>query len=219
VPLLWGELGTLLPLLHQQRYDETIMRGEAALFGIDWHSGGPVFDPPRWLDELMFGAYFSFYALLVLPPLFMAIGGERRVAALRDLVLRIMLTYMVCNLLDVVFPVVGPAGDSRPIVWSHGLFFGLTAAATHLGDSLGTSFPSTHVAVSAAIAWGAWRWYRWPTAALLTAIAVLIAISTVYTRNHYILDVAAAAVVVVVVQALAVPALRHASEGGGDGVE
>ncbi len=209
--VLWGELGAIVPVLHRHAYDDAIVRLDATLFPLDLRRS-------RWLDEIMYAAYFSFYVLLIVPPLLMLKGGERRVGALRDYVLRVMLTYMTCGVANLIFPVVGPAATAPPVDWSHGLFYGMTALVQQVGDALGTSFPSTHVAAAAAIAWGSWTWYSRAVATVITADVVALAFATVYTRNHYAVDAAAGLAIAVVLQGVVVPLLRHPAQAGGDGV-
>jgi membrane-associated phospholipid phosphatase len=90
----------------------------------------------------------------------------------------------------------------------HSVFYTLSTAVQQAGDSLGTACPSTHVAGSAAIAFVAWR--RFPRAAALACVAdaVLIALATVYTQNHYAFDALTGFLVVLVLQCAAIPLLE-----------
>jgi membrane-associated phospholipid phosphatase len=58
------------------------------------------------------------------------------------------------------------------------------------GALLGAAFPSSHVAASAIPWYYTWRWYprhRW----WMTTLFVLLCMSTVYCRYHYVVDVLA----------------------------
>lgn len=199
VAFVWGELGKILPLLHPHPFDAAALRVESWALGAHWHARWMAADPSLWLSELMYAAYSSFYVLLVGTPLVMLLTGRR--AQLRTLGARLLLTYVVCALFDFVWPVVGPT----PVLpahsdIAHGLFFQLTALVQHTGDSLGTSFPSTHVAAALTIACCAWAWSRPVLAAVITLDAVAITFSTVYTQNHYAIDAIAGALVAGTIQ-------------------
>src|SRR5437867_13109029 len=62
--------------------------------------------PYLWLSEPMHLAYWAYYLLIGLPPLALMLLG--RTAALRDLVFRLMLTYLTCYAIYLVYPVYGP---------------------------------------------------------------------------------------------------------------
>jgi membrane-associated phospholipid phosphatase len=69
-----------------------------------------------------------------------------------------------------------------------GLVYRLNSWLRASGDSLGTSFPSSHVAGAVALAWSAWRFLSRRAAIVATITATLILFSTVYTRQHFAID-------------------------------
>jgi hypothetical protein len=196
---VWGELGGLLPRLHPHPFDAETMRFDAWALGAHWHTRWMAAMPTRWLSEPMYAAYASFYLLLGLPPLVLIATGRRR--ELRVLGARLLLVYVVCALGNFVWPVVGPT----PILPAHsaiarGLFFRLTTFVQHTGDSLGTSFPSTHVAAAVTIACCAWAWSTPALASIISLDAVAITFATVYTQNHYGIDAVAGLIVAIGLQ-------------------
>jgi membrane-associated phospholipid phosphatase len=199
VPFVWGELGTILPLLHAHPFDAEALRFDAWALGGHWHARWMAAAPTRWISEPMYAAYASFYLLLGVPPLVMLATGRRR--DLRVLGSRLLLVYVVCALCNFVWPVVGPT----PVLpahsaIAHGFFFRLTTFLQQAGDSLGTSFPSTHVAAAVTVACCAWTWSTPVLAALISVDAVAITFATVYTQAHYGIDAVAGVIVAIVLQ-------------------
>ncbi len=203
----WTELGLLHPLRSIAAHDGLIAGLDLALFGGHPNLVWMPAMPQLWFSELMHLIYFAYYPLIFLPPLLMGITG--RSEALRDITLRLMVTYLGCYLLYLAFPVVGPAAlmphYDGPL--THGFFFQLTHHAREAGDSLGTAFPSSHVAgsVTIAIVARAWLSPRW--SGLITLEAVGVVFATVYTQNHYAIDALAGIVWAVALQTVCVPLL------------
>lgn len=203
----WTELDFLRELRHATAHDGPIAALDLAIFGTHWHAVWMPRMPQVWLSEVMHFVYYGYYALIVLPPLVVAIAG--RTAALRDMTFRLMVTYLGCYLIYITFPVDGPH-----FLWPQhegphtaGLFYQWVRAAQDAGDSTGTAFPSSHVAGAVTIAVLGWRWFSRPVAILLTAEAAGVAVATVYTQNHYAIDSAAGVLWGLGLQWAIVPAL------------
>src|SRR5207244_11745606 len=73
------------------------------------------------------------------------------------------------------------------------------------GGSLGTAFPSTHVAGAVTFAWIAWRFWSREVALGVTLLAVGIMAAAVYTQNHFAVDSLAGALLGLALQGLVVP--------------
>jgi membrane-associated phospholipid phosphatase len=208
LPWFWGELGTLLPLVHGHAYDATVQRWDLALLGAHVHATWMAQSHARWLVSTMYTSYLSFYALLAVMPLMLL--ATQRVGALEDYVYRIMLTYCACGTIYMLFPVIGPTPvypPGTPIEQS--ALVRLMRLIESAGDSLGTSFPSSHAAVGVTIVIGAWRWFRPAIAGLLAADAAYMTLAAVYTQNHYAIDVIAGAGLAIVLVAVARQSARH----------
>ena len=204
----WTELGFLRPY-HGAAHDAWVTALDLAVFRGHLNAVWMPRMPWLWLSELMHFSYYAYYALIFLPPL--ALLVQRRRQALADVTLRLLVTYLGCYTLYLLFPVDGPG---HTMVHYHGvpatgLFYHLVHAAGAFGDSLGTAFPSSHVAGALTIAWAGWRWFSQPVRALLAVEAAGVAAATVYTQNHYTIDVAAGVLWTVVLQVALVPALTR----------
>lgn len=207
--VFWTELGLLFQLRRPGAYDALVTQVDLAWFGghpnLTWMPALPWV----WFSELMHFLYFSYYVAAFLPPLYLAVFGTR--SAGNDAVFRLMATYLTCFLFYLVFPVVGPA-ELMPLYegpLTEGFFYKLTHGARAAGDSLGTAFPSSHVAgvVTAAII--AWKWLPRPVAWLLIVEAIGVMVATVYTQNHYAIDAVAGLVWAVVLQVMLLPLLAR----------
>ena len=98
-------------------------------------------------------------------------------------------------------------GDLAHLGVLHALRHHANVGARAAGDSLGTAFPSSHVAgvVTAAII--AWKWLPRPVAWLLIVESIGVMVATVYTQNHYAIDAVAGLVWAVVLQVMLLPLL------------
>ena len=204
---LWTELDFLRGLLHTTANDAPIAGLESAIFGFDVSAVWMPSMPEVWFSEVMHLLYFAYYPAIILPLLFVAFSG--RVPALRDMGFGLMLTYLTCYLIYIVFPVDGPhfllQNYQGPL--TDGFFYGLVRGLQGAGDSMGCAFPSSHVAGTTTMAFLAWRWFRPPIAWLLTAAAIGVAFASVYTQNHYAVDSIAGVVWALGLQVFVAPVL------------
>lgn len=203
----WSELGLLRHMLHANANDRLVADLDLAVFGTHLNSVWMPAMPHLWVSELMHFLYFAYYALLIVPPLVLLWGG--RMAALRDLTLRLMVAYIACYVIYLAFPTDGPRHVMPPYAGplNEGIFYRIVHDALELGDSMGTAFPSSHVVGAVTIAYVGWQWFSPGVAAVLSAEAVGVIVSTVYTQNHYAIDSLAGAVWGLGLQIVLVPAL------------
>ncbi|MBE0567366.1 MAG: phosphatase PAP2 family protein [Krumholzibacteria bacterium] len=195
----WIEVGWLYGLLGRIPHDPGIAAADLAVFGVHWHVRLAQILPGAAAAEAMHFVYLSYYALVLAPPLVLALRGRRSDCARFTAI--VMGTYLMCFTIYVLLPVQGPrtllGGAGSP---EEGAMAGYADLLRRTGDSEGTAFPSSHCAgaLAAALAAGAGATRGLRLALLLWA--VLIALSTVYTGNHYALDSFAGIVVAVVVR-------------------
>jgi membrane-associated phospholipid phosphatase len=197
----WIELDPLIRLLHDRSHDAAILRLETALTGRLWNPELIVGTPSSLLNETMYFLYASYLPLLILPPIVLGMVG--RTDIVRDLAFRVSVVAVICFTIYLAWPVAGPAfgpGGLSPVTgaFSHGM-----RLIRSVGDSEGTAFPSSHVAISVTIALVGWRWLPRRIALALTAWVGAIAVTCVFTGNHYVVDVVAGALLAVMLQPLA----------------
>jgi membrane-associated phospholipid phosphatase len=211
--VFWGELGVVQRLRGLPPHDEAIRALDLRLFHAHWSELWMARMPYPALQELMFFCYFLYYVLLVVPPV--AIGVARGWKAFRSVVLAVMLTYLSCFLFYIAFPVYGPRAMAAAMAPSapEGFFHALVERARESGDSLGTAFPSSHVAGVVTMACMGWRWLGRGWGMLLALAALAVALATVYTGNHYVIDALAGALWVVPLQLWIQPRLERRDAG------
>ncbi len=200
-PLFYAELEFLGVVFRDygHSFDPWLIDLEQRIFGLqpslEWSRAWPW----PWLLELMEFGYFSYYGFSVIALLLIWLTGARTsdrnwalsAAMIRDLA-AVMLT---CYAWYTVFPVWGPKYfDFLGIAGSveseglHGWIFTDTMRWIHAHGALqGAAFPSSHVAGSM-VSW----WWGWKVAprhrGWFTALWVLLDLSIVYCRYHYVLD-------------------------------
>jgi len=186
IAIFWIEIG----IVNRARpdtafHDAWVERLDARIFGTHPHTTWKLAVPEiAWLMDALYLSYYLF--VFGLPILFLI---QRRAPALRDAAYRLLYTYVACDVLYALFPTHGPrAGlglESGTGTWLCDLEDRLRAA----GDSPGTAFPSSHVAGVFAAAFMARRWLPGPLGNLWFVAACGVALSTIYTQNHYAVDV------------------------------
>ncbi len=187
LPLFYTSLRLLNRMVTTEFYDNRIVALENAIFG--YHPSQELYRlvPSRLLSEF---AHFSYLFYLVLIPLVALLVFSRfRFPALAEYTFSMSLTFFACYTIFILFPVVGPyhyfgAIDpaSKPGVVCH-----LVDRILEGGSSLGTAFPSSHVAAAFCI-WGVSRPYLGRLSWAVLAIAVGILVGTVYGGFHYAVD-------------------------------
>ena len=132
-------------------------------------------------------SYLSYYPLVVVGPILLTIRGRRSEA--QRVLFTTMMAYVACYVVFLLFPVAGPnytfqhpTGPVRD-VWSAEVVY----AALGGGSSIGTAFPSSHVAATLAAVIALWDEWK-SLAAALTVPAVLLVVATVYCQMHYGID-------------------------------
>jgi membrane-associated phospholipid phosphatase len=193
-PLLYREMALLNDVFWRGRlFDGAIVHAEQVLFGGDpsqtWSAAWHVTP----VSELLHLGYLSYYGLAW--GLWIVLVARSRWVELEASLTALVLGFTTCMLWYMAFPVAGPYhhfGPSAAAVPA-GFFARLTHAIVAKGSSIGTAFPSSHVAVSWLTAFCALR-YAPRAAWVLGALALLLALGTVYGGFHYAIDTIAGAI-------------------------
>ncbi len=199
---LYGSLDLLAGHGGVITHDVTVRRWEAAIFGEQMSREWWQRAPSRFWSTLLHGVYFSYYIVVPAGPLYFLWKGDR--PNLRRVILAEVLTFVICYLVFMFFPVAGPyyefphpgAGflDNGAARLVYGVLSG--------GSAYGAAFPSSHVAgmitAAAVSAMGSRK-----LGVILGIPSLLLTVGVVYTQMHYGVDalagVAVAAGVVVVI--------------------
>ncbi len=183
---LYGEIGVLTVDAGVQN-DLAIQRLEAWMFrsqvSYRWIREMPV----PWLSGVLHSCYLAYYAILYAAPLGLWLSGRRDAA--RHTILGVMVTFYLCYIVFLFYPVAGPR---YTFALAHN-------AATEVGparfaqwlldraDSWGAAFPSSHVAASVVATGMALRYWRPLGVALLLPTSGLV-LAVVYGQFHYAVD-------------------------------
>jgi len=202
--LAWSEIGWLYGLTLPVVHDGSIMALDLALMGFHLNEELSSSFSWAWLRNIMGFSYLSYYLLILGPPVALAL--RRRERELEYHTFGLLATYLVCFVIYLVLPVLGPrdlahsTGDLAQGVG--GLFGPVINAFFEAGDSLGTAFPSSHCAGSVAAAILVRRHFNRTMGLIATIWAGFIVVSTVYTNNHYAIDAVAGVATAVMTQKL-----------------
>jgi membrane-associated phospholipid phosphatase len=205
---LYRESGDLNQMLFSGYLDAHFLRFEQWLFG--WQPGLELMErwPARWVAEVLYAAYFSYYLMIAGVGLVLFTRNRR---AFFHFISVVTFVFYCCYFTYVITPVVGPrilcrGISEQPPLAAAGLLGPPATPATvqaacfyqvmlYIYDHFetpGAAFPSSHVAVALVTVYFSFlylRRIRW----LHLAVAVLLCIATVYGRYHYVVDVVAGA--------------------------
>ena len=205
----WSEMDLFRLSVHPVPYDGVVSQLDLAVFGTHLNAVLMPLLPERWVSEAMHLSYLAYYPLIIVPPIVLGLLGRRD--ALRDVVLRLLLTYLACYLVYLTFPADGPSYTTPHYggTLTQGFFYRLSHAVTAAADTLGTGFPSSHVAGAVTMAWVGARWMSRPVVTLFVVEAAGVLVATVYTQNHFAIDALAGLALALVVQGLVAPGLQR----------
>ena len=168
-------------------HDQLIQRWELLAFGgqvsREWWRAAPS----RFWSTVFHAAYLSYYLVISAPALYFAWRGDLH--AVRRFVLIVIVTFVICYLAFIFFPVAGPYYQfSRPDAWFlDNPAARLTYETLATGSSYGAAFPSSHVAAALAASLAAWRSSR-GLGLLLMMPTLLLTLGVVYCQMHYGVD-------------------------------
>ncbi len=184
------ELRKLMRLVTPEWQDAKLLAFDRWLTGVNPSLWLERFAHPA-LNEFMQFAYFTYFVYLLI------LGGilyhRRDWEGYWAVMTYSAVGYAFGYVIAILFPVQSPwftlAG-----MWHAELVGGPFTALINFiekcGRVHGAAFPSQHMAGAVAALWGAWRHRRWLFWVFLPLV-LLMCVSTVYVRNHYVADVLA----------------------------
>ena len=151
-----------------------------------WHPVWCPLDDRIPFCEWFFIPYMFWFVFLVGMHLYLLLFD---IPAFRKFMYFIMLTYTVTMIIYLIYPT---CQELRPVAFERDNFLTRFAAGFYQFDTNTNVCPSLHCVGSVAVAFGAWDTERfrkpgWKAAFLGTAL--LISVSTVFVKQHSILDV------------------------------
>jgi len=200
-------LGWFVPAVHPIGRDAALSSIDRAVFGIDWERP-PVIPIPIFTDILQI-AYATYYAM----PL--AVLGAARGPARKSRVAAILLTgFLISYLLYFAVPGRGPhIHHGLELPRGIGIAEAIRSAILWLEGTMWDAFPSGHTLIALLCVILGFRERTW-LGVVLAPCALLLVLSTVLLRYHYVIDVAAGLVLVPCSLGLGTLAWRHLEPPG-----
>lgn len=212
---------TELGLLGMDRGVERILANDAVVQGWEyWLFGSQISyewirrSPSVLWSHVLHFSYLTYYPIVVVGPILLVMRGRRPEA--RQVLFVTMLAYVACYVVFLLFPVAGPnyafshpAGVVRE-PWSAKAVYGVLGS----GSSIGTAFPSSHVAATIAAVLALWKEWK-PLAVALTVPAGVLVVATVYCQMHYGIDALAGVGVAVAAAMVGYRVRRSSRESAG----
>ncbi|MFC1572172.1 phosphatase PAP2 family protein [Candidatus Eisenbacteria bacterium] len=168
-------------------FDEQIVALEQALFGGQPSQNMLTTLPFRLLSEFLHFSYFVYIPMFAAVALFIYL--RRKKEEFRVFTTSVLTTFFLCYTVFTIFPVQGPFHHFGPIdpkitgaVFANAVHWMLSGAS-----SLGSAFPSSHVAAATCI-WMVSRRSLGRLSWIVMVIAFGILLGTVYGGFHYAID-------------------------------
>jgi len=188
LPVAYGDLDWLNRLISTGYHDELVMRWDLALFGSHPHLYLSRILPYPFLSDLLHACYLLYIALV--PVLGITLYLQNREHAFRVLATTVTLTMYSCYAFFIALPVQGPYEFHGRPEGVPGLVPDLVYAMLDKGSSVGTAFPSSHVAGAIAVAVMS-TWFSRRLSYVMVVLALGIGVATVYGGFHYAIDAVA----------------------------
>lgn len=162
-----------------------------------WFGSQPALEFSRKVSsnlwaELMYFGYFAYYLLIFIVPLYFYFTDRKEIA--EKIIFVVILSFLTYYLFFIVFPVAGPQfyfakyQNELPLGYISGF---LVRLAQQTGEAPTAAFPSSHVAICL-ILWFCVYKEQKPLAYTLLPFVLLLILSTIYIRAHYVIDIFAA---------------------------
>lgn len=213
------ETGVVNRIFFTEYLDPLVIRWEQTLFGSQPSVWFMDKLPYLWVSELFYAAYFSYYIMIAGVGLALFLRDRRQFF---HYVSVISFVFYVCYAIYCVVPVIGPrvffreiegyelpeaiqqlaSTDVYPAAVQAGVFFKIMAWIYKVFESPGAALPSSHVAVALCTVYFSFRYLR-AIRHVHLGVAILLCLSTVYCRYHYVVDVLAGLLTVAVLLPLA----------------
>jgi len=190
IPVLYRALDNQVFMIHKIPFDSQINSFEMAFLGFD-SSFALQRHITVWRNEIMSLAYMSYYFLI--PGAAFALAIYRKWESLERMALSASVTFYVCYLIFIFFPVVGPRiylGNIFYLPIDGPVVTPFVHSIVESGGLYGGAMPSSHCGVALVLVWYLVKEFRRLTFPLLTLL-ILLCVSTIYGRFHYLSDVVA----------------------------
>lgn len=201
LPFCYDALKCLNRLATSAYFDGQIAGLEQSVFGFQLSQELYRLIPSAAASEFAHISYLAYAPMIALVSFVLYLS--RRRDEFRILVTSLLVVFFVCYTVFILFPVKGPFHHFGPInpASKQGIFAYAVHRMLDSGSSVGTAFPSSHVAVAVCL-WMVTRRFLHRLSLLVLVIAAGIFLGTVYGGFHYAVDTLVGLVVGLVLGAL-----------------
>lgn len=188
ISFIYREMGSIIHIFFPYWLDPRINSVELACFGwypTEWFQ--TIARP--WLNEVMMFAYVVYGLLIPVVAFFCFKLGKKE--GLERYLTQLTLTNILCYVCYIFFPVAGPSRGLPPwhsVPMDGFLFTSLVELMKTNFHLPGGAFPSAHCAVSTVMLAAVYRNHR-KAGIAFSPLVLLVYVSTVYGRFHYVTDV------------------------------
>jgi membrane-associated phospholipid phosphatase len=182
------EIHSIVHLIHRGWFDAPLIQFDYAMFGAHptvWFEQHISY----WTTEVMNFFYFTYWPLIPALALLLWLRNQKQ---FHEFVFALCLSYIVCYLVFIFYPIEGPYHTLRALQtvpetpgW---MFTHLVEFVEKHGRIHGGAFPSAHVTGSFVATIAAYRFSRKLGHAVLI-LALGVCMSAVYGRYHYVVDI------------------------------
>jgi membrane-associated phospholipid phosphatase len=194
VPLwvLYSRLNPLIDLLSPVPYDRDLQALDHFLFGMQPSVWMERFHHP-WLTELLFWCYTAFFFWQL--ALGVVLFARKEKSAFNDYILTVLVFYILSDVMYVLVPAIGPrfALADQYSVPLQGVWYAETLRHTFaVNPMLRDCFPSGHTGLTLLVMFHALHKRAHLFFAVMLPFGLLLIVSTVYCRFHYVIDLVCA---------------------------
>lgn len=182
------EIHSIVHLIHRGWFDTGLIQFDYAMFGAHptvWFEQHISY----WTTEVMNFFYFTYWPLI---PALALLLWRRNQKQFAEFVFALCLSYIICYLVFIFYPIEGPYHTLRTLQTVHEtpgwIFTHLVEFVEKHGRIHGGAFPSAHVTGSFVATIAAYRYSR-KLGHVVLILALGVCVSAVYGRYHYVVDI------------------------------
>jgi membrane-associated phospholipid phosphatase len=186
---LYKETDYLNNLVFRTDLDHIFAQFDVFIFGFQPSLVFSQIIPSGFFAELMYFGYFSYYLMVIIIPVYLYFKRSRQIG--EQAVFVIICSFILYYLIFIIVPVAGPQFYfvDNPGKLPEGFVFGnILRIIQHFGEGRTAAFPSSHVSICLMIVWACFKSagrLLW----IIIPIAILLILSTIYIRAHYVVDI------------------------------
>lgn len=191
----YTETDYLNNIIFETNLDPIFVKIEQLLFGVQPSENFSQLLPYNLFAEVMYFGYFSYYLLIIGLPVFIYFKLGFKVT--ERVIFTVVNSFLIYYLIFIIFPVVGPQFyfENSTQNLPQGYIFGwLIRTIQYYGEAPTAAFPSSHVSICLMLVWFCFKYVK-KLLIIVIPIAILLILSTVYLKAHYVIDVLAAFII------------------------